>query len=123
VEGFQVIWQFAAQLVNARNNQFPVRSIFQSGVFANFFVVFMADQMHSENGVVVISAGKLCAGIRDQHLDQFRHVNAAFGDDLDSYSLVDVSSLHNLLVWHKTSSFGVSLAAGASIGLIYRFYS
>ena len=73
----QIVGQFAAEFVNARDDQFPVGAIFQAGILANFFVVFVPGQVHTQNCVVVIGAGELCGCIRDQHLDQFIDIDTA----------------------------------------------
>src|SRR5947209_9829365 len=80
--------------------------------------------MHSQDGVVIIRAGKFRGGICDQHLDEFLHIHAARANHFHSHSLRDVSSFHHLYVLVISHS-GLLLAKFrpvAAIGLRYIHY-
>src|SRR5438132_1050290 len=42
----QVVRQTSAKLINPRNDQLPMRPIFEARVFTNFFVILIARKVH-----------------------------------------------------------------------------
>ena len=101
MKGGQVIGQFAAQLVNAGNDQLPVSAIFKARIFADLFVILVSRQMHAQNRVVVVGAGEFCRGIRDQHLDQFVHIHATRAYDFHTDALANVAVFDDCAFCHN----------------------
>src|SRR5437870_883600 len=77
MESLEIVGKLPAELIDSRNNEFPMGAVFQSRILANLFVVFVTCQMHAQNRVVVVGAGKLGRRIGDEHLDEFLYVGAA----------------------------------------------
>lgn len=101
VERGQIVRQFAAQFVNSRDDQFPVRAIFQACVLANLLVVFVARKVHAEDGVIVVGAREFRGSVGNEHLNQFLDVHAARANHFHAHALRYVAMLHNLIVSHR----------------------
>src|SRR6185312_8329023 len=69
VKCLQIVWQATAKLIDARNDQLPMRPVFEPGVLANFLVIFMTREMHSQDRVVIICTRKLGGGVCHQKFD------------------------------------------------------
>ena len=78
MEGLHVVGQFPSQFINARDQRFEMIAVFYAGVFRDHLQTFSfhADQVDSENGVV-IECGQLCRGIGNQQFKQFIHIRAS----------------------------------------------
>jgi hypothetical protein len=58
VKSWQIIGQFTTQFINPRDDQLPMGTVLKSRILADLLVVLIPGEMHSENRVVVIGAGK-----------------------------------------------------------------
>src|SRR5579872_3165767 len=91
----------SAEFVDSGHDQLPMRTILQASIFADFLIVFITRQIHSENRVVVICTREFGGGIGDKHLNQFFDIHSTSANYLHAHTMVYVSWFYCFLICHE----------------------